>query len=1225
MEGRNDGDSIPGTSMSMTPPLTPPKTNGDCAFDSDSLDYLDFFTSDVDPFVAAEKPEVKEIEAIDEGPLWFVCRGSVSQGDKGIGSSLVTSGTLNALLHGNNPCPQAFKKLPFIFHAPCTPDTLHYNLEYFFTCVRQTFGELEQGTVSSGPFEHTQQHAKYASMHQDIALFFNCLVSYVAGIQTGRHEGFMKKLLIEIQDLLKYIGPLHVLPAHVALASSTLGNKCSSASYHLLHSHLDVRWWCLSLLYMVEGAHSPMLQPEPTEVSLISEPSGPDGLLLDKSLLGQVFSLIFWDLTTTATRCCDKKNPDELLLSSSFSCTCMQELCLLAQHVMQHRHSSLNKSGYIEQVRLRILAFAKLTGTNHSPNQVNEDQNFDVISFPSSVFRNSKPSHVWCLMVDIIHCFKYDDMGRELEHRQDQNADSKLIKTLFSITLSDILGRVPTELEIRFYIHCGIKIAQVWGYSTDWVAVLWEFFSKRLDESFLLPGAGLSGLAFMSKTASGWVEQVKGHSRKVPTALKTESSWLLFLRIMAAASQGEKEWRQLKGRVFSKFSQSKIKALSATGLHNAITLYLTLAHSTDILDLSTKMTSLLNLENDFDSQSFSKLFILLRGHIALVLLLVEKGCDIAPLAPNIKNLITYGCHGYTTAREPNAKRDFGQLATMYAEGLQEVYEQSNDLTLSQHSLLCPAVTGYLKNCSIIELKALLSAAHSVLAKVLSTSTRQVFDTGGQAFEVVRLIWQTFGTFLKNHATTATPPPLLGSTAALLTLCLGLAEQRGQTTLPKDLATSLFSHFVANEIVCPVATVHYVSSLLDEPGSVTIISASVKDFDALMVGGWLRSLVSRGECEEVVALTQLVPQLPSVASVVPNWSNNPFIAAESLVSAVAQKFKQIEVLMSRISYRDSVMPYFTGLDKTAVALMKKSPAPAHLDQAFQLIGHIFYHAASLIYIKGNATCPLPNLLNGLILPHTIYSADKPLSRPCVAALAQALPQILCGLASMGTVGDAYLARCIRAIFVNYIYRFPLVTSTGHSSSLFHPFYSCVYDDNLKSEAVYELRIAFLESVRDGYLLKKTVCASHLKLVLSLLGEILNRSPIEWVGLMCKFIFVALLEQLLLLEDPSNKRLATELLKKLFEEAQKHSIPPREDLVEYIKSFVTKHMLWHPARLFKLLGVLSILHRQVITESFHHITLKLEEAENKRGSGRDAALRTGYRTLQLNLGLTPTDVD
>lgn len=77
-------------------------------------------------------------------------------------------------------------------------------------------------------------------------------------------------------------------------------------------------------------------------------------------------------------------------------------------------------------------------------------------------------------------------------------SETKLLRTLIKLSLSEPRsGHQPTEAELRFYVRCCLSLRQLWGgeRSSEWAVALWDYFSKHLDSSFLLPGAGLDGLA----------------------------------------------------------------------------------------------------------------------------------------------------------------------------------------------------------------------------------------------------------------------------------------------------------------------------------------------------------------------------------------------------------------------------------------------------------------------------------------------------------------------------------------------------------------------------------------------------------------------------------------------------------------------------------------------------------------------------------------------------------
>lgn len=54
--------------------------------------------------------------------------------------------------------------------------------------------------------------------------------------------------------------------------------------------------------------------------------------------------------------------------------------------------------------------------------------------------------------------------------------------------------------------------------------------------------------------------------------------------------------------------------------------------------------------------SVSKSRVVWRGLLAGLLLLLERGCDIATLAERLASLVTTACHTHASSRDPQHKR-----------------------------------------------------------------------------------------------------------------------------------------------------------------------------------------------------------------------------------------------------------------------------------------------------------------------------------------------------------------------------------------------------------------------------------------------------------------------------------------------------------------------------------------------------------------------------------------
>ncbi|XP_071548075.1 protein MMS22-like [Panulirus ornatus] len=1225
--------------MSITPPLTPPEErSGELLMESDSLDYMDFFINELD--TSPVKEDKVSSPPTNDGPLLFSCLGEMRRSENLSDSSYMCQQTLATLLQYRNPCPSALLAPEVIFHLPCTADNIHFNLSHFFMALRQGITELEKGAQSSLCTSQSCYEMQYPKIRRDSVTFLNCLASHIYSLGLEGNEDIYQMVIREILDTLLFLGPLHELQEHVTSAGSPQGNKCPSAAYHLLHLHLDIRWWSLAILHLLSlSAYHSVDLP-----LLVSEPQGPQGggeveSSPEPSLLEQCASMIVWDLITIMCREGFKKSVSELHQVVGFSCTCSHELGLITLHFLDYRHTHLGKQSFWDHIRCKLLVLLKICSDSSSPSAQSSssisspssssletsEQSFHIIYFPPAIVKKVQLPHVWWIFWNFSRLYGFDMNGKKLtEKSMEIRSEPKLLRTLIKLSLGEPRsGHQPTEAELRFYVRCCLSLVQLWGgeRSSEWAVALWDYFSKHLDSSFLLPGAGLDGLACISKTASGWLQQVKSRSCDAAAIGKSETSWQIFLRIVVGVVQSSPaEWRQMRGRIYSKFHGRKMSELSPTGLYNSITLFLALANTTDIVDVSNKLSELLSL---VPPSTVSKSRIVWRGFLATILLLLGSGCDISPVVQKFTPFISSTCHEYITSRDAMHRRDLGQLITIYADGVQEVFDQNHDLTLSQHSLICGGVSAVLQHAGSAEIKAVLGALDAALSKVLSISSKSQHLAGGIGHEIVDTVWREFGSFIKSHAATLTPPTTLGSVAASLTFCLG-REINSPTSGLREAASALFTYFMTNEAVNSVCTLQYISALLAQVGGMSMMNDIYPAYECSFFSSWLSALVTMGDCDEVRALTPHMMSLPSIAVLLPHQAPScPFAAAKAMIQGVSKKFSEAQNFMERMSYRDNALHYFSGLDKAFGIMLKKVPPPNHLSSAFDIVATLFFYAYSIIYIKSRPMCPMPSLISTVLLPTAVYSVEKPLNSVQAMALADTLPKMVCGMASLGLTQDPYLMRCVRDVFTHYVYRFRVKTSKNYTTTT-HPFIICLHDGEVRKEVLLELRSVFLEVVRDNYLAKRGISSIHLQIVISLVLELLSRSAREWIEEVCSLLLLPLLELLLVIEEQTTKRFATDLLQKLLVGAKAQDTPLRSELVRIVKQLVVHHVSWSSAKLFRVLGVVGVLHRPLLVDSLPYIAHAVTTTEEKRGTGLDHTLRHGYQTLLANLGVNEGDI-
>ncbi|KAK4301907.1 hypothetical protein Pmani_025978 [Petrolisthes manimaculis] len=1307
--------------ISMTPPLTPPppplwsqqqqqqqqqqQEMDDIMMDSDSLDYLDFFTTDNEPSHNNNNNNTHQggVDSVENTAVWFNCQGVPSWGQDVTLGSYLSSGCLSSLLHHNTPSitphpspPPAILQLP-----PCTPDNIHFLIHHYFMAIRHGITELERGAQSTftpsltpAAAPHTTQ---YGQLREDVAIFFTHLAAYTHSLKGREESHFLKQVDECVLGLLRYLGPLHHLQGHVTTAASSQGNKCPSAAYHLFHLHLDVRWWSLALLHTLPDHHN---NPSSSTLLLHEPPPPPPGgggggvggdiRGTGHDSFGQCASLVVWDLLHLLAVPTVKAGSSEVEDLVRWPCGCCVELGVSLLHILDHRakHHNNNTQSFWEEARNKLLVLLKLfndsnqhtvstnTTTNTSPKATALSScpttTSLAIQCPSEVLRSGSLTHIWWYFYNLARLYVYDVNGNTNTRQSEVKVEPKLLRTLVRLTVgnpkintattttantSTANNTRPSETQLRSSLRCCVLLCGVWGpggVSWEWVGPLWEHFSRRFNDSFTPPGANMDAHTTTSRTIGGWVEEAQRLGRNVNAWEPHTTSWQFFVSLLAGVARGGggggggmgSGWRQVRGRVYSRFHSRLMGELSSTGLHHAASLFLTLATVTDPLDVITKLCELLVLVPSRGSSG--RMRVVWRSFLACALLLVGTGADLTNLTHKFTPLVSSVVSQYTAARDPSTRRELGQLLVVYAEGVQEVFEESQDLSLSQHTLLCGSLAGVLPQVGISELKAVLSMLYTALTKVLTLtkSPHSLLGDGSSVLQsVVGVVWSEFGGFLRTHSLTLTPPRTLGEVAACLTLCLShlpppssISSLSTNTTNntpqsppappPRDAAQTLVTHFLTSEAVNTGCCLHYGSWLLEHLDANNLPWSGL---EGQLVSSWLCALVTQGPQDQVQEMSLRLTALPGVASVLPGPVSCPFVLARSLIKGVGDKFSHLQNFNERMTYRERASQYFNGLDRAGTTLLKKTtttPPPPHLSRVIDIIADVILNAHQLIYVKSNPKCALPSLMSGVFLAAAVYCTDKTLPPPLTSALAPALPKVVRGLGSLGLSRDAYLLRCVKEIFTHYLPRYPAsITSllshtatTNTSTTTSHPILVCLEErENVAVEMVKELRTIFLEVVRDAFLTRRSTPNTHTQIALSLVNEGIERLWVGWVEECCSVLLLPLLEILLSLDDHNTKRCTTHLLKQLLCRAQQSASPPRETMVGAVTQLVARHLSWSSGQVFRVLRVTGVMYRTLVLDALPYITRAVTTTEEKRGTGLDNTLRQGYQSLLSTLGI------
>ncbi|XP_047741233.1 protein MMS22-like [Hyalella azteca] len=584
-----------------------------------SPDWEDWLTEDALDIDFLEQVEAQHLtssnkneagNAATRGLVTFECSGAALLNQKvGVEGSIVQSGALSAVIHGQSLCTwkelcsssnAVTQDVPVVFQLPCSPDMLLFNRDHFINGVRQSINVLEQqcNKVSTLglPQLGSTMWTTAEQLRQQVVMLYNCLWCFLDdNIKTSLNDSnqvacksVCADVIGDILDLLNYIGPLSELNQHVTSAVSPLGNQCPSAAYHLFHLHLDIRWWSLAIIYMLETrlgslpvppshpyCSGPPLLREPLTVMASSNTAHEAQSMMASGLsdsdghFTQCVVFILWDLMTLMARQVSKASlsmpAEDGRQGAGLPCSCSHEVALTVLLLSQQHHQDLGTSSFWDLLRPRLLFLSR---------QVQDSvlnlgaQSSSLPQLPPAELKGIHPALPFEILLTFAKCLCFNEHGHAIPSKDPRMVTgAQLLMELLnhllterptrhqlsssssgnssggsasvaagSSTTAPVKSSLPEE-SMRRVMRCCVHLTSMWVAEPRCLQVamlVWEkYFARNLDSSFLLTGANsMHGLACVSSQAREWVVAARQRSSDPTQLSSNESSWNIFLRIV---------------------------------------------------------------------------------------------------------------------------------------------------------------------------------------------------------------------------------------------------------------------------------------------------------------------------------------------------------------------------------------------------------------------------------------------------------------------------------------------------------------------------------------------------------------------------------------------------------------------------------------------------------------------------------------------------------------------
>uniref|UniRef100_A0ABI7WYR0 Protein MMS22-like n=1 Tax=Felis catus TaxID=9685 RepID=A0ABI7WYR0_FELCA len=1148
------------------------------------------------------------------------------------GESYLSSGALKRLILNLDPLPTNFEEDTVeIFGIQWVTETALVNSSrVLFHLFRQQLYNLETLLQASCDFGKISiLHSKADNIRQQCVTFLHYVKVFIfrylkvqnaeSHVPVHPYETleaqFPSVLVDELHGLLLYVGHLSELP-NINLGAFVNQNqiKLFPPSWHLLHLHLDIHWLVLEILHMLGEKLKQVIYGHQF-MNLAGDN------LTNVSLFEEHCENLLCDLISLSLNRYDKVRPSEALMSHHCPCPCIKELWVLLIHLLEHRSKWSLSESFWNWLNKLLKTFFDKSSDRRRPS-VPIIQPRDPLGFS------------WWIITHVASFYQFDRHGTQDEMRQMEsnwNFVEELLKKSIGVQNS--------------------------SFSISW-----------------LP---LKGLTHIIKSPLSMLEMVKTCccDKQDNGLYKSSSSYTIFLCILAKVvkkamkNNGPHPWKQVKGRIYSKFHQKRMEELTEVGLQNFFILFLLLAAVAEVEDVAGHVLGLLN----FLKPSFITSPLIWKGQVAFLLMYIQKNLDIGVLAEKFSGAFREKAKEFLVSKndEMGQRQTLWTLLSIYIDGVQEVFETSHCLHPSHEKLLNDGFSMLLRACQESELRIVLSFLQAVLARIRSMHQqlrqelqKENVDLTAQSSlsakerhlaAVASALWRHFFSFLKSQRMSQIVPlsELADAAADFTLLALDMPS-----TAPSDLqpqpVISIIQLFGWDDIIWPQVVARYLSHCLQNSMLCEALSHSgCVSFQALTVRSWIRCIlqmyiknfyvpddlfidINPGQAVEkeylgqLAELTRLLFKLSEVKNIFSKaqveYLSSPEDPTKALIlffEAIGITYGNLQTLSDKSAMVTKSLEYLGEILKYIKPYLGKKISSAGLQLTYRMMG-ILVKSWAQIFATSKAQKLLFRIIDCLLLPHTVLQQEKELPAPMLIAIQKSLPlylQGMCIVCCQSQNPNAYLNQLLGNVIEQYIGRFlpasPHVAGLGQ-----HPVLMALRNSTTLAPMSL-LKKCIIQVIRKSYFeCKGSLLPPRLASILAFILQLFKETNIDISEV--ELLLPGILKLLVLVSEPQVKRLATENLQYMVKACQVGSEgEPAAQLTSVFRHFIQDYGTRYDNQIYSILEAVAALDQQVVIHLLSTLTQSLKDSERKWGLGRNIAQREAYSKLLSHLGQVGQD--
>ncbi|XP_067839942.1 protein MMS22-like [Heptranchias perlo] len=1226
-------------------------------------DFGGSLTPPISPYVI----ERMETDVDSCRPPCFSCILGQRDGGKSFSADgYLASGSLNRLLLRLDPSPTDYEAdtVDIFGFQWVTEMALVESPKLLFGLLRQQISRLEAlAQTSSCDFGHADSiYVEADEIRQQCVNFLQYIKVFIFRyLESSRGLGeepvhpyeelevqLSSVLVEELHALTLFIGHLRELSSNI-LANLSIQNqgKVFPPSWHLLHLQLDIHWSVLEILHILGEKMSGQVIYAHQFMNLTGEN------LTNVSLFEDHCNNLLRDLIVLAVNKYTKVRPSEVLTTCHYQSSCIKELWVLLIHLLDHR----NKASQTEDFWSCL--------NNHLRNLLQEAAGIEGVRLCDATHCKDPQGFSWWLVTHLANLYMFDRNGTTQEKKQ---IESNWSFTEELLKLSSNVQTVVLEEHLRMHLQCCLTLCDLWDSNLNAVTILWEYYSKHLNSAFNIPWLSLKGLASVSKSPFSMLEMTKACccGDQSPNLYQSQNSFQLFLRILALQvtkgkeTSGTHPWKQLKGRIYSKFHQRKMQELSELGLQNFVSLFLVLAAVTEMEDVVSRVSDLLDLLKP-SLLSIPQQSLIWRGYFAFLLMYEEKNVDISFLAAKLSvNFQKVAKEFYLKTTDHTRKVTLWPLLSTYIDAVQEVFETSSYLHLSEEKLLNEGFSLLYRSCRESELNTALMFLQFVLARLRSMHKQSIqplqqphvpsqrvpvpLVAKERHLAIASALWRNFFPFVKSQRLSQTPSSQIADNAAGFTLlAMDMPSTAPQDLQPQPLVT-MMQLFGWDDMVHPQLVCRYLSHLIQNSSLVdALTSLGCSSYQTFAVHSWFRCVlqqhmnqpvgftekmgssqsIGRVNMEQLAELTRIVYKLPEVENLLLQAQlDQSAVKMETktaifvFIKAVGKTYTQLQTLGDKSALVSKALEYVGDILKyTKPYLANKGPTEG-LQLMYWTVGCIVKHWAPILSTS-KAQQLLFRIIYSLLLPHTLFQQDKGLPPAMLSAIRDNLPLYLQGLSAISgqtTAQSAHVKQQLRSIIQQYFGRFLPSSPTG-SGIVNHPLLLALCESIPMAQG-HNLRKTILLVINENYMqFRGHAPPPRLAAVLSFLLELFRRNQSIDAASETELLLPTVLKCLVFVNEPQVKKLTSEVMQCMIENCQS-SAPCH--LTSVLRQFIQEYIGIYDHQVYNIIEMVTVLNQELVIGLIPTLSQTLKDTEHKRGLGRNNSQRESYRRLLVLLG-------